>query len=176
MVSPSACRRFDLPSPVHILVALRLPWHCPPISHFLARFAPPSPIGRAIFFQKSSETLLSWGVQPLPCNSQNKYTRPRIGEQDALLLASRAESLRVPQEQYLSALIRADADRVRTHEEHTWPSLVRQLDRLAGAVVLLAAVQAELSLDIQSLQSRELEILRTVAAETEKLLAAAITP
>lgn len=112
-------------------------------------------------------------MKQLPDVGETKHTRPRIDEQHALLLAHRADSLGTTQEQYLASLIRADADRVRAPVEQCWTSVLRQLDRLEGSIVLLATVQAELALDVQNLQSGELETLRTVASEVESLLAKA---
>lgn len=99
-----------------------------------------------------------------------QHPRPRLDSHHAALLAHRADALGVTQENYLRSLIVADADRVATAPPHTWADVTRQLDRLSAAVVLLATVQAELTLDLQTIEAKHLQSLGNVVAEVEKLL------
>lgn len=110
-------------------------------------------------------------MQTLSNDSQDKFARVKIGQSHSVLLAHRARSLGLTHEAYLESLIAADADRIPDAIPNTWATTSRQLDRLSAAVVLLATIQADLALDLQSLQSQEYASLRTVVRETQKLLA-----
>lgn len=95
----------------------------------------------------------------------------RIGQSHSALLTHGAKSLGLTHEAYLEALLTADADRITGSNPNTWATVSRQLDRLSAAVVLLATIQSDLALDLQNLEGREYESLRTVVRETQKLLA-----
>lgn len=97
--------------------------------------------------------------------------RPRLSKDAFALAEARAAALGVSADDYLAALILAEADRLSGPSVGSWADVTRQLDRLASAVAMLAAVQSELVLELEALTDSDYEAVRQIALEADRLFA-----